>query len=137
MSMVFVDTSAIYAVLDRSDEMHPRAVEGWQELSRGIELGELAGWCHNGIVIEVAALIQRRLGMQALRALHDRLLPILSVHWIDRDLHARAVSALLAADRRDVSLVDWTSFETMRELDIDRVFSFDDDFVTQGFDSFV
>ena len=34
---------------------------------------------------------------------------------------------------RDVSLVDWTSFEVMRRLGIEQAFAFNDDFAAQGF----
>jgi uncharacterized protein len=44
------------------------------------------------------------------------------------------VSAMLAAGQRDVSLVDWTSFELMRRLGVNTAFAFDDDFAEQGFD---
>lgn len=43
------------------------------------------------------------------------------------------MSALLGAGRGDVSLVDWTSFELMRERGTDAAFAFDDDFPAQGF----
>jgi predicted nucleic acid-binding protein len=46
------------------------------------------------------------------------------------------VSALLAADRRDVSLVDWTSFELMRARGVSAALAYDDDFAAQGFTRF-
>jgi predicted nucleic acid-binding protein len=52
---------------------------------------------------------------------------------VDPDLHDRAISAMLAARRRDVSLVDWTSFELMRHHGIKSAFAFDSDFTDQGF----
>lgn len=48
-------------------------------------------------------------------------------------LHRRAITAMLAARRRPVSLVDWTSFEVMRSRGIGSAFAFDDDFAAQGF----
>jgi predicted nucleic acid-binding protein len=44
-----------------------------------------------------------------------------------------AMSALLAANRRTLSLVDCTSFEIMRESGLDTVFTFDAHFSEQGF----
>jgi predicted nucleic acid-binding protein len=41
---------------------------------------------------------------------------------------------LLTADRRQLSLVDCSSFETMRRLGIKKVFSFDEHFREQDFE---
>lgn len=43
------------------------------------------------------------------------------------------MSALLAADRRGLSLVDWVGFTVMRRRGVARAFAFDDDFSSQGF----
>jgi uncharacterized protein len=43
---------------------------------------------------------------------------------------------VLAAGRRQISLVDWTSFTVMRERTITHAFAFDDDFERQGFETF-
>ena len=40
---------------------------------------------------------------------------------------------MLAAGRRNVSLVDWTSFELMRAKGITNALAFDDDFDERGF----
>lgn len=134
---VFVDTSALYAALDADDDNHAAATAGWGRLLDGIASGSIEGLTHGSVVVETSALVQRRLGMPAVRALHDGLLPVLTPRWVDGELYGRAVSALLAADRRDVSLVDWTSFELMRALGVGQAFAFDDDFATQGFTTFV
>ena len=60
----------------------------------------------NSVVVETTALVQLRLGIGGgPRAVGD-ILPALDVHWIDEDDHKHAQNALLAADRRKVSLVD-------------------------------
>ncbi len=130
---VFVDTSALYAVLDADDAHHGKAAATWSALLDDLTDGTARCVTHSGVIVEASALVQRRLGMRALRALHDRLLRIVDVTWVDADLHGRALSALLAAGSRDVSLVDWTSFELMRERAIEVAFAFDDDFDAQGF----
>jgi predicted nucleic acid-binding protein len=132
-STVFVDTSALYAVLDRDDANHSTAASAWAKIFDGIEAGMTDATTHSGVLIETTALVQRRLGMEAVRALHHRLVPVLDVYWLDQRLHEQAVTALLAADRRDLSLVDWASFEVMRREGIDVALAFDDDFVARGF----
>lgn len=130
---LFVDTSALYALHDRDDHQHAAAARIWRSMLDVLADGDLRVVTHSAVIVETSALVQRRLGMAALRDLHHETLPVLEIVWVRADLHQRAVSALLAADRRDVSLVDWTSFELARDRGITRVFAFDDDFVVQGF----
>ena len=78
--------------------------------------------------------IQRGSASAALRRFVDDLLPLVEVAWVDETLHAEAREALLAAGRRNVSLVDWTSFLVMRRHGVRRAFTFDPDFGAEGFE---
>ena len=60
--------------------------------------------------------------------------PVLVTLWVDEDLHRRAVSALSVAQRRRLSLVDCSSFESMRQAGLRRAFAFDAHFEEQGFE---
>lgn len=126
----FVDTSAFFALLDADDAHQARAHAHLQEtLATGIDL-----LTHEYVVVESTALIQRRLGLGALRRFVDDLLPLVEVAWIDETLHGEAREALLAAGRRNVSLVDWTSFLVMRRHGVRRAFTFDPNFGAEGFE---
>jgi predicted nucleic acid-binding protein len=126
--VTFVDTSAIYAYLDEGDANHAAASRTlFDLLDRGARLVT-----HNYVVVEASALVQRRLGTIASRALHDDLLSVLEIVWIDESTHAQAVEAMLAADRRSISLVDWTSFVVIRQRRIDEALTFDADFRERG-----
>ena len=128
MTTVVVDTSALYAVLDRDDVNHAAAAAEYANLLDRAEL-----LTHSYVVVETSALVQRRLGMEAVRAMTDDLLPACDLVWVDEPLHRAATAALVAAADRDVSLVDWTSFELMRQRGVSEAFAFDDDFAKQGF----
>jgi predicted nucleic acid-binding protein len=130
---VFVDTSALYAALDATDANGATAASMWTRLLNDLDAGTIELVTHSSVVVESVALVQRRLGMAATRILLDEFVRTMTVVWVDAELHARATTALLAANRRDVSLVDWTSFEVMRERTIDVAFAFDEDFAKQGF----
>lgn len=136
METVLVDTSAFYAFIDATDDQHRLALNGMHRLLDGTAANQLVGLTHSSIVVESAALVQRRLGMDAVRDLLEDVIPPIRIRFVDADLHGRAVTALLAAGRREISLVDWTSFELMRELRIERALAFDDDFSTHGFAAF-
>jgi uncharacterized protein len=133
---VFIDTSAIYAVLDVDDANHESASLAFQQLLNGLESDDIEAVTHGSVIVEIVALTQRRLGMGAVKAVLDDLVPLFSTVWVDQELHDRAAAAMLAAGVRRVSLVDWTSFEVMRRRAIDLAFAYDDDFQTRGFTSF-
>jgi predicted nucleic acid-binding protein len=125
----FVDSSGIYALLDSDAVEHMAAAEEWNRLAdQGTRLRT-----HSYVLIETAAIVQRRIGMEAAATLHQDVVPLLSVRFVDRELHRQATTALLAAARRKVSLVDWTSFAVMREEHLTDVFAFDGHFAEQGF----
>ena len=128
--MIFVDTSALYAVLDRSDENHQAAKGQWNDLLQGDE----ALLVSNYIVVETAALVQSRLGMDALRGLCDEVLPVFTIHWVTEAEHTQSTHALLSANRRQLSLVDCSSFQVMRQRGSRTAFAFDPHFEEQGFE---
>ncbi len=126
---VFVDTSALLALLDAGDHFHPPAAEVWRRLIEGDQ--DLVST--NYVLVETFALSQQRLGMDAVRALDRDILPMIEVLWLDELLHGAAITAFLTASRRRLSLVDCASFEAMRRNDVTRAFSFDRHFAEQGF----
>lgn len=125
----FVDTSALFALLDDDDPAHARAAETFSALRAQSEQLRT----HSYVISESAALVQRRLAPEALVALFERLLPLVDTIFVDEALHRTAVAALLASPPTRVSLVDRVSFELMRTEGIDRAFAFDDDFGKAGF----
>ena len=129
--MIFVDTSAFYALLDGDDAEHSRGLKLWE----GEPPGEGGLVTTNYVVLESTALLQSRLGMPAVRVFLDAILPLVRVEWIDEVIHAQAVSAFIATDRRGLSLVDLSSFETMRRLGIRSAFTFDRHFRQHGFET--
>ena len=130
---VFLDTSALFALLDAEDRFHDEARHTWDRVLAGVRARRQLLVTHHAVVVEASVLTARRLGMQAVRRLHDGLLPVVEVVWIDEKLHRRATAAMFAAARRNISLVDWLSFEVMRDRRIRHAFTFDAHFKEQGF----
>jgi predicted nucleic acid-binding protein len=128
--IVFVDTSAFYAVFDRDDANHSMAKPVWERLLR--EQATLL--TNNYVVIETSALLQHRLGVAALRAFLEDVVPLLQLDWISEHRHKAGAEAVLAGSRRKLSLVDCISFQTMREHGVRTAFCFDRHFREQGFE---
>jgi predicted nucleic acid-binding protein len=128
VTWLLFDTSAVYALADRRDPNHRLAVERLARLQRqGYRL-----FLHSYLVAEAAALLQRRLGLEAaLRFLADS--GSMRVHWVTARDHREAVALLAARGKRELSLVDCMSFVLMRRYGIGVAFAFDDDFPREGF----
>lgn len=125
--MIFLDTSAIYAVADRADPRHELAKERFRVL---LEAGEEI-LTHNYVLIESMALIQHRLGLAAiLKLAHDS--RAFEIEWVGKTAHDEAVRCL-ARSRRHVSVVDQVSFIVMRLRGVEVALAFDRDFVDEGF----
>lgn len=123
-----MDTSAIYSLLDADDANHHLA-ERW--FARWATAGTDVLVMHSYAVVETAALVQRRLGQTATRALFSDLLPVVSVLFDDEPLHRLAESAYMAAPAGP-SLVDRVSFQLMRDRGLSEAFAFDVHFQRQG-----
>lgn len=117
------------AVINKRDTFHGRASAEWTRLldndSRLVST--------NYVILESTALAQSRIGLDAVRLLQSDIQPIIDLIWIEQETHDRASEQLIAANRRQLSLVDLTSFTTMRDLRIEHVFTFDRHFEEQGF----
>jgi predicted nucleic acid-binding protein len=125
----FVDTSALLALLDGDDDHHAAAIKVWQSLAAQSALLVTT----NYVLVETTAVVQRRIGVDAVRALIGDVVPLLDVVFVDETTHAAAVTALLATGRRHLSLVDCTSFEVMRQANVTTAFAYDRHFKDQGF----
>ena len=126
----FVDTSAFLAVLGKDDDNHARARTAWSEL-----LEQRATLVTSSYVLaETVAVVQHRMGLDAVRVFHYDVYPVLTIEWVGGGLHDNGVGGVLAARRRNLSLVDCVSFEVMRQRGIRQVFAFDKHFEEQAFD---
>ncbi len=127
--IAFVDTSAWFALLDADDQHHAAARKAWLAALKATDTLVTS----NYVLVETVALVQHRLGIDAVRVLWRDLLPMVEVEWVTVEEHAAAMAALVAAGRRGLSLVDCTSFQVMQRVAIEDVLGFDRHFEEQGF----
>ena len=126
----FIDTSAFYALLDRDDRNHQKGKKAWMEMLAEPPILVTS----NYVLVETFALLQSRLGLEAVRKFQEDVIPIVQVEFVTPEMHRAGTAALLSAGRRGLSLVDCVSFEAMRDSGVRVAFAFDPHFKEQGFD---
>lgn len=126
MAQVLVDTSAVYALVDRDDAYHRKAVA----ILRALPRRGLTPLLTNFIVAESHALILSRLGAEmARRWLLGQVWRIEAVHSRDEE---RAKEIIRRYTDKSFSYTDATSFAVMERLGVREAFGFDPHFQQYG-----
>lgn len=126
--MIFIDTSAFYALADKADQNHEKAKAAFARMLASDEYL----FTHNYILIETAALLQRRLGLVSATAFL-REISAFQIRWIDATAHKISFQYFLRYGKRNLSFVDCVSFAIMKDEDAKVAFAFDSDFNKFGF----
>ena len=127
--MILLDTSAIVAIADVRDEFHERAIRTMERLSSD----DAPLLTHSYVVLETAAVMQRKIGMQPALDFLTEIEDIATIHWVNQEDHQRAVHRFGQRHRRNLSLVDCISFVLMEQYDCTTAFAYDSDFESEGF----
>ena len=127
---VFIDTSALIAFMDEDDEFYKNSFKIFSQLlaEKSIIISS------NYVLLETMTILKNRIGIEAISILKNDILPVMKTYWIDEEIHNFCVNIQIASDRKKISLVDHTSFEIMRRLNIRQSFTFDNHFKDMGFE---
>ncbi len=128
-SSVFIDTSAFYAIIDRSDLFHEPSGEAWSLLLQT----DRSLITSNYIILETTALLQNRIGSKAAQIFNNDILRVVDVVWITQIIHESSVELWKNQGRRNLSLVDCSSFILMGQNQCSEAFSMDKHFADQGY----
>ncbi len=127
MEIIMVDTSAVYALLDRSDEMHDRAKNSLLIINQNKNRVLLT----NFIVAECHALISSRLNHEIARNwLKNLCWPVERV--LEED-EKNAVQILMSYRDKSYTYTDAATFAVMDRLGLTTAFAFDNHFKQYGF----
>ena len=129
MKTLFVDTSGFYAFLDGTDPHHEESRDCFTR-AQADSWGLLTT---NYVVHESWALIQARLGWEAVDSWRDRIVPLCEIVWVDQSLHALGEARCRQARQRRLSLTDCVSIEIMRQRNTREVIGQDEHFDREGF----
>ena len=127
MARILVDTSAVYALLDRDDRRHEAATT----TLRGLKRDRVVPLLTNFLLAECHALCLSRLGHEvARRWLLGNVWPVERVTVEDE---GRATGIVGHYADKSFSYTDATSFAVMERLGIRKAFAFDGHFEQYGF----
>lgn len=128
MNRVFVDTSALYALLVASDEAHDWARRAFARLAARAAALTTSSY----VLVETYALLARRVGWDAVERFRLEFAPLLQVVWVDGELHEAGLDLLLERRWADLSLVDAVSFALIRRDGVGEAFALDRHFEREG-----
>ena len=128
---LFVDTGAWFALADKSDQFHRKAVDIYPKLLRNYSHLRTT----NLVIAETCTLIRRTLGHQAATTFLENIAasPRVIKVYSDSVLEEKAEDILRKYQDQDFSYTDAVSFAVMKQYVIQEAFSFDQHFVTAGF----
>jgi uncharacterized protein len=126
---VFVDTSALYAAIVRTEGRHRESSNLFRKLVENGRSLKTTSY----VLLETTALLQNRIGIEPVRDFDERILPILSVFWVSEELHRKGMKRLLRENKRFLSLTDCVSFEFMKSEGIRDAFALDRHFSDAGY----
>lgn len=127
--LLFVDTSAWFALVNRGDPNHPAARDVLESFD-----GRLI--TSNFVFDETVTLCLYRLGRDAAVRVGETLLDTRSVDLVRTtpDDEAKAWKLFCARADKDYSFTDCTSFVMMSRLGVRKAAALDEDFRREGFD---
>lgn len=130
--MIFVDTSAWWALKAPDDRFHDDAVSFYDLLKAGRH-GSLV--VSDYVLDETATLLMDTKGGAVATRFLDEALASKSVRliWVDPDLFHEATKTFKNGSNRGWSFTDCTSFQLMHRLKIIDAFAFDQHFGEAGF----
>lgn len=128
-SLIFVDTSAHYAFLDRKDRNHVPASGLWRSLSAK----KLRPITSNFVLAESHALILQHIGYTEARDFLKRLRLSIPIERVTEQDEKRALEIIEGYSDKQFTYVDATSFAIMERFRIRNAFAFDKHFTQFGF----
>jgi len=130
--LIFVDTSAWYALEVEDDENHASAAAFREELKGGRHGALLTS---DYVLDEVVTLLNMRKDSEAATGFADKVFRSrsVSVVWIDRQVFDEALMMLKERADKKWSFTDSTSFIIMSQLRVQEAFAYDRNFEQAGF----
>jgi len=126
--LVYIDTSAFYALIDRADPYHKQAKALWPSLLDA-RVNRITSSYE---VVETMELVQKRLGCEAAVVWQRAVLAVVDVKWVDQSLHDLGYELWLSLGRLGFSFTDCVGQILMSRYQISTAFCFKPKFADRG-----
>jgi predicted nucleic acid-binding protein len=130
--VLFVDTGALLARYIENDQYHVKAISAWKQIERRKEKCVTTNFVLDELFTLLARRTSRGFAVERARIIYSSI--AISILRPEREDEVAAIDLLEKYTDQGVSFTDCVSFAVMRRNRIRRVFGFDRDFVTAGFD---
>jgi predicted nucleic acid-binding protein len=128
-NLVYLDTSGVLAYLDADDACHSMAESAWSSVLDAKSKFLMTDW----VRLECWSLVQRRLGIEAVADFHQVILKLCQMDTVAENRFELLSRQVLLSRRRNLSLVDLSSFDSMQRHGIKQAIAFDKHFTEHGF----
>jgi len=126
---IFIDTCAFIALINHDDEFHYRSSDLFIKATEADE----KFFTSNYVLLETIFLLQREIGIPAVNDFRKLMLPLVNIIWVDEKINNDCLNNLIAAEKRKISLTDYSSFYILDSFKIGRIFTFDKHFKEKGY----
>ncbi len=127
---LFVDTSALVALADRNDQRHDAAKRFLETLPSAARF-----YTSNYVIDETITRLRTLAGVEVAAKTAEAIWSseLYQIHAIDHTVEREALQILRKYADHRLSFTDCTTTVLLEQLDIDRIFAFDDDFRKLGY----
>jgi len=134
MKKIFIDTSALVALFDRSDNNHQKA----KTLLEIIRNNKIKLLMSDYIFDETITTVLSNAGHKTAIRIGEFILGsnIVELSWLDESIIMKAWEYFKRHSDKEYSFTDCTTFILMEEMKLSNFFAFDEDFVQAGFIDF-
>jgi uncharacterized protein len=130
--LIFIDTSAWYALEVEDDINHEKALKFLSNIASGKQGIAITT---DYVLDETLTLLRSRRDLDSAVTFIDKIRKSKSIRifWITEDLFEQTLKVFRRSDDKNWSFTDCTSFALMTELSVSTAFSFDKHFREAGF----
>ena len=127
-SKIFVDTNVFYALRDKNDSTHKKAVKILDE----IQEKNISLFTSSYVIGETLTLISLRLGKRQAIEFVEQVEVLAEEIFITRENHMSTINLFLKQKSKNISFIDCSSVVVMKENGIKYAFTFDKHFEKLG-----